>query len=50
MERIWPGQVETERERVKIKEGQKERKKDKCLDLRGSPVVRNPPADAGDMS
>ena len=45
----WRGsgldKIETERERVKIKEGPKERKKDRCLDLPGGPVVRNPPAD-----
>ena len=45
----WRGsgldKIETERERVKIKEGTKERKKDSCLDLPGGPVVRNPPAD-----
>ena len=34
---------------MKIKEGPKERKKDRCLDLPGGPVIRNPPADAGDM-
>ena len=49
MERVWPGQDRDREGESENQRGTEREKEDRCLDLPGGPVIRNPPADAGDM-